>query len=279
MRPATKRGTIPLACALLMMSAGVAAAQTTGVGAMAPQCVATVRPATTASFGKALSQRVHTDARTNAAFFFSLTADGAVRMTVKAAQLEVDKTVYPDGRYRVVLQAGDDRVSVAAAPGTVEVVRRNQGSRRVEVGRAADDDWLQVKVLLAGSKAVRLFRTLSYNLDPETLETPAGRAVLASDGAFGVLDGDVGAIGRLVRQMRAAQKTKIRPAALRQVFLDCFRKYADAVNVAMQEWVDCFNSFYPWDPRQYLCDFEWLLKAESAWFQFIACSAIPLKIE
>jgi hypothetical protein len=281
MRPAIKRGACLLGtCVLLMISLPIVASAQTGPGsaAIAP-CVALVKATGTIPTAQPVSLQAHHDARTDASFFFSSTRDGAVRMMMKSADLELEKTVYPDGRFQIVVQIGDDHTSVVGAPGTLEVERRNRGREHLDVARAGDDEWLRTKVLLAGSKAIRRFRTLAYNLDARTLQTPAGAAVLMSDAILGLLDGDVGAIRRLGQQIRAARQAQTRPVALGQEFLNCYRKYAEAVTAALDEWLQCSSQYWMYDPRQWLCELDWLLKAESAWFQFFGCSAIPLRIE
>jgi hypothetical protein len=278
MRPAIKRGTVLLGCCLLMMSAGMAAAQTTPTGAtVGPQCVATVRTAVTPA-GRPVPQQVYTDARTGASFFFTSTGEGAVRLMVKAGELDMDKVIHRDGRSRIVLKAGDDRVSVAVDVTGVDVERRGAGRAQLDVARATEAEWLQVKVLLAGSKALRLFRALASNLDASTLKTPGGAAVVLSDAILGHLDGDVGAVDRLQQQFRAAVRARIRPVRMAAAEEDCWHRYEEQVTHAADDYDNCRHTFYWYDPRQAACAFVWSLQAESAWGQLLACSSIALAV-
>ncbi len=276
MRHAIITGRCLLVCVLVLAWGGVGAAQTSNAGVMMPQCAVTVKPAAASLPAVAVRQRVHQDARSGATFFFSSTADGAARMTVIGGELQIEKIVYADGRFRVALQAGDDLVSIAGMPGIVKVQRGKERGRSLDVGRASEDEWLQTKVVLAGSRAVRLFRALADSLENGTLQTPAGTAVLMTDALLGLLDGDVGAVHRLGERLRAARQAKIRPAALGQAeFLMCYYKFAWAADEALDTYYDCAKNYYNWDPRQLGCSFQWVLMAESAWWQFIGCSTFP----
>ncbi len=242
------------------------------------QCVAVLKDGAAASAVSRVPQVGH-DARTKATFYFTLARDGGIRLTLQAGEIEAEKTVYPDGRFRLQVKAGEDRVAMAAAPGEVQVERRGRQAR-INLDTATDDDWLQVRVLLAGSKAVRLFRLLASNLDLATLEGPAGPSILLSDAVVGFLDGDVGAIARLAGQMRAAHGARIRTVSVRgEDYLKCFRDYEAAVNQAQLEFNACSIRYPYFDPRQYGCLLVWTLQVESAWFQFLACSAIPMKMD
>ncbi len=279
MRPATTGGIGLLMCGLLMMSVGIAAAQTAPVGTVVPQCVAMLKTSATTPGVKAVSQQVHHDARTNATFFFSLTSDGGVRMTASAGDLEVEKVVYRDGRSRIVLGADNDQVSVTIDAGVVGVERRAAGRMRLDVGRATEDEWLQVKVLLAGSKALRRFRALASSLDASTLKTPAGAAVVVSDAVLGHLDGDVGAVGRLMQQMRAAVQARIRPVRFTAAEVDCWHNYEQDTMHAMNDYDSCRAMFSWYDARRAACLFVWTVQAEAAWVELISCSGLHLAIQ
>lgn len=282
MRPAIKKGVVSLGvCALVMIGYPL-----TGVAAAGPvrapvtrQCVG-VADAPSARTPIASTVQVTHDGLAGATFFFSRAADGAARMTLKANDLEVEKTVYQDGRFQIQLQAGEDRLSVAVGTSGIDVARGNR-SIHVDIGQATDEDWLQVKVLLAGSRALRLFRILAYSLDAATLTKPAGASVQASDAILGYLDGDVAAVGRLGEHMRAARIARIRKVSFNEDEgpNQCYEKYEAAVVFAANDYGACRRTFVWYSPWQAACVTVWTLQAESAWFQFLACSAIPLKLE
>ncbi len=275
MRRAITRGIGLLTCGLLMTSGGIAAAQP--VGTLLPQCVANAKTTTTVSAVSGGPQHFQDDARTDASFFFSLAADGGIRVTARAGELEVDKVVYRDGRSVVVLKAGADRVSVAVNVVTVEVERGDE-QRRLDVLKAGDEEWLQVRVMLAGSKALRLFRALASSFDPSTLKTPAGAAVVLSDAVLGYLDGDLGAISRLTRQMRAAVQARIKPVRLtsggQESEKDCWHTYEGETMHAMDDYDSCMAMFKWYDPRRAACLTVWTLQAEVAWAELISCAGL-----
>jgi hypothetical protein len=280
MRRAITKGVCLLGtCCLLALSFPVVAGAGTPNGGDIPRCVAMLKSTTTAPATKAVPFQVYNDGRTHATFFFASTGDGAVQMTVKASELDVEKTVYPDGRSRIVLRAGDDLLAVAVSAGIVEVERSNGHRLRVDVFGAADDEWVQVKVLLAGSKALRLFRALAGSLDPRTSNTPAGAAVALSDAALAQLDGDSAAVGRLVQQMRAARQARIRPVRFAIGEADCWHTYEGEVMHAADDYDSCRHTFSWYDPRQAACAFVWTIQAESAWGELLACSSIGVKIQ
>jgi hypothetical protein len=226
--------------------------------------------------------QVRVDPATRAAFVYWAARDGGLRVTTKTGELDVRKTVYLDGRFEIVLEAGQDRLSVAMGPHSVDVARG--GTRaHVEIGRDEDDDWLRVKQVLAGSKALRLFRALTAALDPATLETVAGTAMLSGDAVLGYLDGDVGAIPRLAEHFIKQRRAKLKPAAFEDesdaAEKTCYKKYEEEVAEAAREYHECRRTFEWWSGWQAACVARWALQAESAWFQFIACSAVPLRLD
>ncbi len=264
-------------CALM-----TTAAPLTAVAAPAsfsgPQCVGVSAP-TAPSRGSGAAQVSH-DAQAGATFFFSRAFDGGVRIQLQTDVLQMEKTVYPDGHFEMQMQAGDDRVAVAFGIGGLDVVRGNR-TTHVDIGQAADEDWLQVRLLLAGSKALRLFRMLAFSLDPATLKKPGGASVQTSDALLGFLDGDLGAVARLGERMRAARSARIRQVSLveDEGANPCYDKYVAMVVAAADDYSACRKTFSWYNPWQAACVAAWTLQAESAWFQFLACSAIPIKTE
>lgn len=276
MRPAIKGEACLLGICGLLVVWFAGPAQAAPAVDDSPQCVALLKSAVVASPTPA--KQAHVDARTDAAFFFSLTEDGGFRMLVKAGQLEVDKTVYPGGRSRIVLQADSDRVSVTVGAGVVEVERRIAGRMRLDVAGATEAEWLQVRVLLAGSNALRLFRALASSLDASTLKTPGGAAVVLSDAVLGSLDGDVGAVGRFMQRVRAAVQARIRPVRFATSEEDCWHNYEQETLHAMDDYDSCRNMFRWYDPRQAACLGVWTVQAEAAWAELISCSGLHLAV-
>ncbi len=279
MGPAIRKGlwVVGVCAVLVLCHQHAAAAGTDKAFSVAPQCAAVLKANT--SPRPAGSPQAQHDPRTNAAFFLSLTADQAVRMTATAQGLSIEKKVYRDGHFQIVLKAGEDVLTVATSRFAVDVTRGKR-QMRVQVAEATENELLQLQTLLAGSRALRSFRTLASSLDPTTLETPAGSSIVLSDAFLGFLNGDVSAVARLRRNIQAAAQAKLRPVAFALAGgNDCWEKYLQEVMLADKHYWECSNYYRWWDPRQEICGLGWVLETESAWFQFIACSAVPLRVE
>ncbi len=216
--------------------------------------------------------QVHVDPRTQATFFTRFTDDGMAVLDTSVGELAVQKIVGRDGRVQIVARAADETVSLTLAPGTVDLLRGDR-SYHLEFGSASDADFLAVKTLLAGSRAVWLFRILAAGLDPATLKTPAGIGTLLTDAVLGLLDGDVAAVDRLGQYFEKARKGRLRRAMVE----GCYETYEAEVVRAWGSYVDCKMDFAMWNPLRQACTARWMLWAESAWFSFLSCSAMPIR--
>ena len=113
------------------------------------------------------------------------------------------------------------------------------------------------------------------NVEPAFEQSPAGAALLLSDALVGLLDGDIGAIERLGRGIAARRAARLRPAHFSNS-PGCFEIYEAEVIRAWIDYQECRNSFAWWNPLKEGCTLRWMLWAESAWFSFIGCSAVPI---
>lgn len=279
MRPAISKGVCVLGVlgVLLVCASRPASAQAPSPDGSAARCVATFTTAGSARPAAPVLPQVQYDARTNTTFSFSAADDGAVRITMAAADaLDVEKIVYPDGHFAMVMQAGDDRVSIRVAEDTLEIARGRR-SLRVGLSSPEEDDWVKVRAVLFGSRALRLFRSFALDLDETTMATPAGAAVTLSDAVLGYLDGDPGAVNRLDREFRRANRTRVQVVAFGAGPNRCWDSYQSMVVAAADDYHGCRHSFRWYSLRQGSCLLVWSLQAESAWFQFLGCSAVPLK--
>jgi hypothetical protein len=137
------------------------------------------------------------------------------------------------------------------------------------------------RALLAGSKAVRQFRTLAYGLPVADAASPLGAAFQVTATFLSLLDGDVDAARRLAARGRSepgvgggAPASKS-PAV--QFDGSCYDRYVSEIVSAWNDYGACLaGSVWPFTD---LCACEWLLRAESSWFGFLSCSAIPMKLQ
>jgi hypothetical protein len=185
-----------------------------------------------------------------------LAADGTAVLEATAGELRVRKVVHPNGHFVLTLQARNDQVTIRA-DGTVFDVRRGDESATIDPFVTTEERFLDVKKLLAGSRAVRAFRGIAASLAGASELTPGGTALVASDALF--LD------------RRAAQ--------LRSVNLlrgpGCYEIYEAEVIRAWSDYLECRDSFAWWNPLKEGCTLRWMLWAESSWFSFLSCSAFP----
>jgi hypothetical protein len=202
-----------------------------------------------------------------------LASDGTGVLEARVGELEIRKAVQPNGHHVLALQMRNDQVTITANGAVVEV-RRGDEAATLDLFGTTEDAFLQTRKVLAGSRAIRAFRTLVMNLDPASEETPATAALMVSDALVGFLDGDVGAVERLGRRFVEKRAARIRPASLFKG-PGCFEIYEAEVLRAWKDYQDCRDSFAWWNPLKEGCTLRWLLWAESAWFSFLGCSAIP----
>jgi hypothetical protein len=216
------------------------------------------------------------DSRAGASFVARFNSERNAALSTRAGELQVEKTVAPDGSFTLVLQTGNDRVTFRVRGGGVAATRGGE-SMQVEMGQATDEQLLSLKRLLSGSKALRLHRILAANLDPDTLVTPAGVATLLTDAFLGVLDGDAGAMDRFGQFFARKKQPTLRRVKLQE--LGCYEEWEAEVIRAWDDYVACKSAFAIWNPIRQACTIRYDVWAESAWFHFLACIAFPFATE
>jgi hypothetical protein len=209
--------------------------------------------------------------RGDATLATALTAEGTAVLRGQAGDLAFRKEVWPDGRLRLDLVAGTERVTLIAARGVIDVLS-NDRSARLTPSTATETDLLRVAALLAGSGAVRKFRLLAVDLHTDGGRTPEEVGALLTDALVGLLSGDAGVVNRLARRF-LPRRPDVRRAALS---VSCYENWEGEVIRAWGDYEACFNEISPWNPMRLGCGARYLLWAESAWFSFLSCSALPI---
>lgn len=209
----------------------------------------------------------------------SAEGDGGVLLRAWAGDLTFRKVVYADGRFRVELSEGDDTFSLAGEPGTVHLAR---GKQRLTYRPDRDDERQiqSVRVLLASSRAVGKLRQLTTALEERGLASAEALGLRITGALLGELDGDSGAARRLNRAMLARLAPRVRMAQTTPppgAAPNCYDRYSAIVVEAAKQLEACLGSFNVWNPYRQVCAFVWTLQIESAWFAFLACSAVPLR--
>ena len=207
----------------------------------------------------------------------AVASDGAFVVSAQAAGLTIDKRVYSDGRFDVRIALGaEDRVVIAADADGISVSAA--GERTLRVNPAVDDGHEEtgrrVRGWLAASGAVARFRQLVDALDRRGARDPEALSLRATGALVAELLGDPGAARRFGQSVAGGG------GALRKVqqyTQSCWDVYQRLVLQASYQLESCIASFAVYNPLRQVCAAVWILQVESAWFQFLSCSAIPLK--
>jgi hypothetical protein len=217
----------------------------------------------------------HYDARTHATFVARFTSDRQAQLSVRAGELALEKSVSPDGSFTIDLTAGPDRVIVAMTGAGIDV-SRDGSTLHVEFGQAGEDDFLAVRKLLAGSKAVRLHRLLAGNLEERTLVAPGGVATLISDAFLGLLEGDMTALERLGERVARHALGRVRRARAGNAD-SCYVQWENEVMDAFYQLAACKYDYAWWNPVKEVCNVRYMMRCEFAWWELLGCCAVPIK--
>ena len=223
------------------------------------------------------------DAASGVQFWAGMDTQGRAVLRLTAARFEFEKAVSASGETSIRIVGGDDRVNVAFAQNSISV-----GRGKVRVGfdprLATEDDENKVRQLLVGSRAVRAFRTIVAHLESRGPEEDDYfvTATLVDGALVGLIDGDRGIIGRVARRIGGRQRARLQVVALRgqERYADCWGMYENTVSWAWNEYQSCNveASDDPWFIQSIntnFCTTEWIIRAESAAFQFLSCAALP----
>jgi hypothetical protein len=174
-----------------------------------------------------------------------------------------------DGSLSLELQFRRDHVSVGVSrTGAVAVAR---GGRRIDISSV--EAFEQLQGLLAGSEvafAVRVLlaeREATSDLDPPEMSLLSAAAFVAS------LLGDVDAPRRLSTRFVQKHRGIYRPVRLET----CFEQYATESSAAWNDMQNCMDeanqdsSVFARAYRRVACNAVWLIRAESAWAEYLGC--------
>lgn len=213
------------------------------------------------------------DRATQARLRLSRRADGAIQAALGADGLELRKVVQPNGDFHVRLSGRQDQLVLVRTGDRLRISRGGE-SAVVALSQPDEDGLDRAQQLLAGSRAVRAFRSLASQLSPDSLESAPGAAIDLVDAWLALLQGDAGVIRR---RAPASRSSLVRAAMCTAA--TCFAEYEGEVVAAWSDFEQCTYDVRWFPGMQEVCAFVWLLRVESAWFRFIACSSFPLKVE
>jgi hypothetical protein len=213
------------------------------------------------------------DERTGAQLRVTARPNGAVQVGMTWTDFDFRKIIQPNGDFTLRLAGGPDTVLVILTGDRLRVTR-NGRTAVFRHGEADEPGFEQVQRVIAGSRAMRMFRTLRARLGDDTLASVPGIIVDVTDVQVGVLQGDGGVLER--RRPRASGRVQ-RVASGGQN--KCYEEWEFEVNVAWRVFEQCVDEYkwYPGGPDA--CGFVWTVRVEGAWFKYLACCSFPLKIE
>jgi hypothetical protein len=201
---------------------------------------------------------------------------GGLQATLVWTDLDVVKVVQANGDFHARLAARQD-VLVIVRTGSRLRVTRNGQTGVVSMDRADEDGLDLVQAVLAGSHAARAFRAVHRQLTDDARASAPGVALDSLDALLALLQGEPAALDRRAPDARNAAWRVSR--IVRRTEPTCYSAYEAEVISAWDDYSQCIYDVRWFPGMQEVCAFTWLLRVESAWFRFIACSSFPLKVQ
>lgn len=216
-------------------------------------------------------------------YSFTTGPDESSVLTADAGDLHLEKTVSPEGATELVLRSGADEVRIAlnAEGVTVWADHRQIDLRMGRAGSDQAEPARKARIALANSHAVQAFRVLAAAMGERDPATPFDHALLLSAALVAQLAGDPAALRNHAREQagRARARAGVRPVRLSAPITDCWGQYEQYMLWAYYQYLQCLTDagvgLRIWGVKW--CDIQYMMRAESGWFQFISCSTIPLK--
>ena len=214
--------------------------------------------------------------------------DGGIQFSGHAPNLQFRKTSYKDGHFDFEIASQNDRVDVRMSTFAMQVTR---GTQQVAFALNAlgAEELAKVRALLAGSRAIKRYRGLAAALEARHDQSPEAYGVILGGAVIGWLDGDAAAPVRLARRTAGMSAPPAGRGAGDRVGLmfrvdmpDCWSEYEQLINNAWNDTASCIAYAAQqglWQPfYMNTCSAAWVIRSEGYWFEYIACSAIPLRL-
>jgi hypothetical protein len=247
----------------------------TASGAIAgpPDLVRALAPRCAQSQQQRMDRVEVADPETGADLRLTSRGNGAVQASLRWQDLELRKVSQPNGDFNVRLAGRHDLVILVRTGDRLRVSRNGQSA--VFLLNQVDEDGLdQVQQVLAGSRAMRQFRLLRGRLAEDSLASAPGVSIDLVDAMLGILQGDQSVLDR----RRTGDSARLSWASFR-AGPTCYGEWEAEVVAAWEDFARCIDDVKWYPGMQELCGISWLLRVESAWFRFIACSSFPLKTD
>jgi hypothetical protein len=222
-----------------------------------------------------LEQADVVDAGSGAHLRLTAKPGGALQASLAWTDLDVTKTVQANGDFHARI-AGRQDVLVLIRTGDRLRVTRDGQTAALLLDRGDEDGLDLAQMVLAGSHAARAFRGVQRSLGRESRESAPGIALDNLDVLLAILQGEAGAAERRAPSLRDAGGRVCRVGY--RAGPTCYSEYEGEVISAWDDFSQCVEDVKWYPGLQEVCAFTWLLRVESAWFRFIGCSSIPLKV-
>ena len=213
------------------------------------------------------------DERTGAFLRVTARANGAVQVRMTWPDFDFRKVMQGNGDFTLLLAGSQDVLTLVRTGDRLRVTRNGKTAvlKHTQVDEAGLEHAQQV---LAGSRAMRMFRALHGRLSEDTLASVPGIIVDVTDVQIGVLQGD----GGVLERRRAKPKGRIVQAGLGGRN-QCYDEWERDVMVSWVDLEDCVKAtrWIPGGPD--VCAFVWTVQIEGAWFKYLSCCSFPMKIE
>lgn len=212
------------------------------------------------------------DEATGLWFSQAVDADGTPVSEVKGVELTLRKKVKRPGHVVIDLSASGESVSISVTRDRVDL---KVGRRRLRFDptRATEADYDAVRRVLAESRALSRLRIAASGVTAGTRKSSHGFDLLATEALLGLVAGDPSAAVQLKERIRAEiEGVQVQP--VRRMIGECYRGWRQEVYSAMIDAETCVSSFAFWNvPMRNLCMLDWTIRVESAWFEYLSCSA------
>lgn len=208
-----------------------------------------------------------------AIYTFGSGPSGEAVLTIDQGSLHVEKSVAADGSSTIAIRGNGDEVRVEVSADRV-AVSGSEGRASYVPGANDRQGEQAVRVALARSGAVQRFRAFAAQVSARGRRTAFDLAVALSGAVVGQLAGDPDALRQFSRQHQAPEG-KLRQVG-RRVIVDCWGQYEAFISWAWTQYLYCLtDTSRPLIISSYsYCEIQYTMRAESAWFQFLSCSAI-----
>lgn len=193
-------------------------------------------------------------------------------LTAEGLGVRVSKRVGPETVKIRIEVAGDALDLDANARGAVRLARRGK-SVSLDMAVRDANAIATARRLTDGSAALKSFGAMIAALESD--QRNAAKSMLTSWALVNAIRGDDQIALGVARRLAAPSAMSMIPVsftAREEVPIVCWAEYASTITVYYNEYAQCLID-YAWIPGMAaVCSFEWLVKAELAWFWVIGCS-------